>query len=133
MKRCGFCGSDELVREARAAAARVPRAAWPADDSRITDASGRRSWPRTLAAPRDRLRRGAPAVALAVATFAVCAAGALHWIGPVVAATVASGFAAFTLGWLLYAAVRASRLEEKFSACRAWDATGRPLQIECVG
>lgn len=133
IKFCGYCGSEDLVREARAAAARLPQQALPADGPRITDASGRRRWPRALVSPRDRLRQGATAGVLAAATFVSLAGATLRVIEPDIATIAAFAFATLTLGCLAYQAVRISRFQEKLAGCRAWDASGRPLQIERVG
>jgi len=133
IKFCGYCGSEDLVREARAAAARAPQHALPADGPRITDASGRRRWPRALVAPRDRLRHGSAAGALAAATLVSFAGATLRFIEPDLAVPATLTFATLTLGWLLYQAVRVSRFQERAASCRAWDASGRRLQIERVG
>jgi hypothetical protein len=133
IKVCAFCGSDDLVREARAAAARVPLQAPPADGPRITDPSGRRRWPDALASPRERLRHGAIASVFAAGMLLCSAAAPLDFAQATFAAQAGTGFAALTLGWLMIQVVRVSRLQGRFSGCRAWDAAGRPLQIERIG
>ena len=62
VKVCGACGGSSLVREARAAAARAPLVEPPP----VRNLRGPVRWPRPFAAPRQRLRAGAPLVGASV-------------------------------------------------------------------
>jgi len=130
-KRCAHCGSEALVRESRAAAARA--GGFDVEASRITDASGRLHFPRALVAPRERLRRGAAAVALGFAALVFAAAQSLGWLDPRAAVGLAHACAAGTFGWLAVQCVRVTRFRGERGRCRAWDAAGNPLPIERLG
>ena len=58
IKVCSVCGSGELVREARAAAARCLPQAQPPHEPGVCNLSGPVRWPRPFAVPRERLRHG---------------------------------------------------------------------------
>jgi hypothetical protein len=132
IKLCPFCGGRELVREARAAAARAPRQAQLSDGPRVFDGSGVRHWPRALAAPRDRLRHGGVVAALAGAWCLCVLLAALERAAdsPAIAASHATALAC--AAWLAYQGFRISQRRATLPGCRAWDATGRPLYIEQV-
>jgi len=131
IKVCSHCGSDALVREARAAAARA--GVFAVESCRITDASGRLLWPSALVSPRERLRRGAMAGALALAAGACLTALELHWVPPSLAIACAHACAASAFAWLALQGLHVTRLAGERTRCRAWDATGRPLPIERLG
>ncbi len=129
IKLCGFCGSRELVREARAAAARRPAQAPSVGGARVRSEFAPLDWPTALACPRDRLRVGGSLLLLAV-MFSASAAldvavadDALILLHAVVAAAAA---------WVLRREIRVAKLRAALSDCRAWHADGREIQIERI-
>jgi hypothetical protein len=128
-KLCATCGSRALVREAWAAAAIVRPC--PAE-TRVIVRGVRVAWPQGLCSPRDRLRAGAPAAALAL-LFATSAAVAAHAGVPLrffgAAGLVWSVSAG---GWALLAGLRRRLAPPWADGCRAWDARGRRLRIEVI-
>jgi len=130
IKVCGHCGGRELVREARAAAARRPSLAPTLAATQVRSAPARFDWPRALAAPRDRLRHGGVVAALASSFFASLA---LAWLD-LAAGGTSPAIVTATAGvaWTGYQLLRLSSATEPLSACRAWDAEGRPIPIERV-
>jgi hypothetical protein len=132
IKVCPFCGSGDLVREARAAAAREPRQAPLATGPRVCSLDGSERWPRALAAPRDRLRHGGIAASL-VGAFALTTALALLDLAPRDAAIATAYATAVACGlWIVYQLVRVSQMRASVPGCKAWDRYGRPLRIERV-
>ena len=128
-KVCAVCGGRALVREAWAAAM-VARPFLA--ETRVITRGARVAWPRGLRSPRDRLRAGAPAAALAV-LFASSAAAA------VLAGVPLRFFGTAGLVWSVSALACASlaslrrRLAFRWAdGCRAWDAHGRQLRIERI-
>jgi hypothetical protein len=68
IKVCSVCGSSELVREARAAAARcLPEG--PPHQPGVCNLSGPIRWPAPFALPRERLRHGCVLASLAGTLF----------------------------------------------------------------
>jgi len=132
IKVCPFCGGGELIREARAAAERVPRQAPPAAGPRVCNLSGPVRWPRALAVPRDRLRHGG-VVASLVGAFSMSAAlPVLDLAVSDGAVPAASAIAAVCGAWIAYQGVRVSQMRARLPGCKAWDRYGRPLRIERV-
>jgi hypothetical protein len=130
IKVCAFCGSGELIREARAAAERAPRWAPPAGGPRLRNLSGPVRWPRALAAPRARLRHGGVAAFLA-GTGLLSAVLALLDLAAADAAVAAAYATTAAFGvWLVYQAVRVAQMRATLPGCKAWDECGRPLRIE---
>jgi hypothetical protein len=132
IKLCPFCGGGELVREARAAAARSPRQAPPSDGPRILPSSPGPRWPRALATPRDRLRHGGVMASLAGAWIAIASLASLDLTAQAVAAATTHAVALACTVWIAYQAVRVSQRRARLPGCRAWDASGRPLHIERI-
>jgi len=132
IKVCAFCGSRELVREARAAAERAPRQAPPSSGPRVENLSGPVRWPRALATPRERLRHGGIAASLVGALLVSVVAAAQGLAVRDGAAAAASAIAVVCAAWLAYQVVRVSRMRSTLAGCKAWDRTGRPLRIERV-
>jgi len=126
LKVCAHCGSNSLIREARAAQARRPRVE-PRVAHRVRNSSGPERWPRALATPRARLRHGGIG-ALLVAGLIFC--GMLSAIpeAPGSAMGAAISFGTLSAIWLIVETVRIVRLQP--SRCAAWDAAGRSLTIE---
>ena len=126
IKVCPLCGSDSLIREARAAQARRPRTE-PRAVHRVRNAYGPERWPRALATPRERLRHGGIG-ALLIAGLALF--GMLSAIPqpPSNAVGAALSFGALSAIWLTIETARIVRLQP--SSCAAWDASGRALSIE---
>ncbi len=128
LKVCAHCGSDSLIREARAAQARRLRTE-PRAVHRVRNAYGPERWPWALATPRGRLRHGGIGVLLVAGWV---------WFGilsaipqpPGGAAGAALSFAALSAIWLIVETVRIVRLQP--SSCTAWDASGRALAIEWI-
>jgi len=110
-KLCTHCGSDQLMREARAAAARAPVLA---PRSRIESRGRFARWPAHLRDPRRRLIWGPISLGAWVLLGAGCGALAVVLIG---ACLASEGLEVW---------------REHFGRgrCRAWDATGRPIRIE---
>ena len=114
IKVCSVCGSGALMRESRAQALLYPPQVPPSSGAPIANRSGPSRWPRGLREPRQRLRCGGVWLAAwALAAAGLPAAGAL-------------------LGAALLCREIARELRRHFGPgrCRAWDAQGRPLQIE---
>jgi hypothetical protein len=132
IKVCSLCGSDELIREARAAAARSLPRALPAAEPRVRNLSGPGRWPRPFAVPRERLRHGFVLASLAGTLFVCLALVALGIASHTSMIAVVPWIAAACGGWILYEAVRVSRVRASWSSCKAWDSYGRPLRIERV-
>jgi len=132
IKVCPFCGSRELVREARAAAERSPRQAPPSGGPRVENLAGPVRWPRALATPRERLRHGGVVASLVGAFLASAALSALGLAAPDGAVAAAYAIAVVCAGWITFQVVRVSQMRATLPGCKAWDHTGRPLRIERV-
>lgn len=132
IKVCSVCGSAELVREARAAAARSPQHAPAVAETAVRNLSGPIRWPRPFAVPRERLRHGFVLASLVGALFVCLAMVALGAASPASMIALIQWIATACGGWILYEAVRVARLRAKWSSCKAWDRCGRPLRIERV-
>lgn len=132
IKVCSVCGSAELVREARAAAARSLPQALPASESEVRNLVGPVRWPQPFAAPRERLRHGSVPASL-VGALSFCLVLAAFGLAPQASMVALIHWIASTCGaWILYEVVRVSRLRARWSSCKAWDRYGRPLRIERV-
>jgi hypothetical protein len=112
-KLCPHCGSEQLMREARAAVARGPV---PALRVRIESRARFARWPAHLRDPRRRLVWGPIWLGAWVLVATGCQALAIALIGACLASE----------GWEI------GRKHFGRCRCRAWDATGRPLRIELV-
>jgi hypothetical protein len=126
LKVCAHCGSDSLIREARAAQARgLPTE--PRVVQRVRNAYGPDRWPQPLATPRDRLRHGGIG---AVLIAGLVMFGMLSAIPqpPDSAVGAAVSFGTLSAIWLIVETTRIVRLQP--SSCAAWDASGRALAIK---
>jgi hypothetical protein len=132
IKVCSACGSGELVREARAAAARSLPPAPLAAEPGVCNLSGPVLWPRPLAVPRERLRHGFVLASLAGTLFVCLALVALGIASHASMTAVTSSIATACGGWILYEVVRVLRVRATRSSCKAWDRYGHPLRIERV-
>jgi hypothetical protein len=132
IKVCPVCGSGELVREARAAAARCLPQPLPAGETGVCNLSGPVRWPRPFALPRERLRHGFVLASLAGMLLLYLALVALGVASPDSTIAVISWIATACGGWILYEVIRVSRFRATWSNCRAWDRLGRPLRIERI-
>ena len=110
-KLCTRCGSEQLMREARAAAARDPVLA---PRARIESRARFARWPAHLCNPRRRLVWGPIYLGAWVLIVAGYGALAIALIG----------------AQLTLEAIELYRQHIGRCRCRAWDATGRPLHIE---
>jgi hypothetical protein len=119
IKICADCGSENLLREARAASRRHSPVARSLGGDPIRNRRGPILWPAALRAPRDRMRIGAAALLLFAAPFA-------SWDVVQLAASLISAL------WLGREIVALRRRAAWLSACRAWDASGRPRRIEIL-
>jgi len=126
LKVCAHCGSDSLIREARAAQARRPRTEPRAVQS-VQYERGSDHWPRALATPRDRLRHGGIGALLVMGLVAFAMLGAIPR-PPESAVGAALSFGTLSAIWLIFEATRIVRLQP--SKCAAWDASGRTLAID---
>jgi hypothetical protein len=126
LKVCAHCGSDSLIREARAAQARrlqtEPRAV-----QRVRNAHGPDRWPRPLATPRDRLRDGGIGTVLVAGLVLFGTSSATSQPSEGAVGAVVS-FGALSAIWLIVEIARIVRLRP--SGCTAWDASGRRLAIK---
>jgi hypothetical protein len=131
-KVCARCGSDALMRESRAAAAR--RSGWAVDagDSRVHSRRAGLAWPRPFGSTRARLRSGSVAVLLIACAGAAWLAGALELAPATPALQTAGASGLLCASWLARLAYQLARPSGVVSECRAWDARGRPLPIEPV-
>jgi hypothetical protein len=132
IKVCSSCGSSDLVREARAAAARSPLQAPTASEPGVRNLSGPVRWPHPFAAPRERLRHGFVLASLAGTLFVCLALVALGITSRDPMIAMVPWIATACGGWILYEVVRVSRARTSLSSCKAWDHFGRPLRIERV-
>jgi hypothetical protein len=132
IKICAFCGGRELVREARAAAARQPQAAPSRWEARVHSAPARFDWPGAFANPRDRLRHGSVIALLAGTFVASLAPAALDPAGGGISLLIAHAAAAASVAWGAYQGLRTAQRRSDLSDCRAWDAHGRSIRIERV-
>jgi len=115
IKVCGVCGSQALMRESRAQALlQLPQAPPAAPGTRISNLSGPSRWPRALREPRQRLQNS---WAWLLAWLLVAAG--LHIPATIVAAVFFVREVKREVAW-----------RSGPGRCRAWDAQGRPLQIE---
>ena len=131
-KACAFCGSGELIREARATRRRMAPQAPSSHGPRVLGETGPASWPRGLATPRERLRHGGVGAALVVALLLSWALAATSLAA---ARSAAGANAALTLlcaSWMLHQIARVRRLRRELPGCRAWDGRGRPVSIELL-
>jgi hypothetical protein len=132
IKVCAFCGSRELVREARALAGRLPPQAPPSGGPRVANLSGPVRWPRALATPRERLRHGGVVASLLGAFVTSAALAALGiWAGDG-ALAAGTGIAVACAAWIAFQVIRVSQMRATLPGCKAWDRSGRPLRIEQV-
>ena len=132
IKVCAFCGGRELVREARAAAARSPQPAPSGWEAPVRSAPARFDWPEPFANPRDRLRHGSLITLLVGALIASLARVALDLAGYGTALAFAHATVAASVAWGSYQTLRAAQRRSDLSGCRAWDVRGRPIRIERV-
>ena len=115
IKVCGVCGSRALMRESRAQALlQLPQAAPSSFASCVSNLPGSSRWPRGLRAPQQRLQRAWPWLM----AWVLVAVG-LHVVAVVVASAFVGREIQRELAW-----------RSGPGRCRAWDAQGRPLQIE---
>ena len=128
-KLCARCGSCALVREARAAAA-VARPC--PTETRVIVRGVRVAWPQGLCSPRDRLRAGAPAAALALLLASSAAAAALAGVPLRFLGAAGLAWSVSAVAWALFACLRRRFALPWSDGCRAWDAHGRRLRIEVV-
>lgn len=131
-KACPNCGSDALMRECRAAAARRPPQATPSGGARVYSlASLGFSWPQPLGSTRVRLRNGAIG-------FSLLASGFVAWLlGALDVAPEEHALQAASAGWFLCATWLARQVQQiarqrHTSGCEAWGEDGRALRIERV-
>jgi len=130
IKICSFCGSRDLVREARAAAARHPETAPSGWEAPVRSAPARFDWPEGVANPRDRLRHGGVFALLVGSLGASLALAALDSSGNVAARLLVQALVASGVAWGAYQAFRVSQRRSELSSCRAWDSQGRSIRIE---
>ncbi|MEM7411780.1 MAG: hypothetical protein AAF430_16235 [Myxococcota bacterium] len=122
VKLCANCGGEELMREAR----RSRREAHdPSDVSRVFTEHGT-PWPRALAAPKARLRRGAALAAGGLACVVALFAGTGHF-GSVGGPAVGQASALVGMSWLF---LQMALLHRAPAPWQAWDERGRPLDID---
>jgi hypothetical protein len=128
IKVCPRCGSNQLMREARAAAARRVPQAPPTFGPPLRTLSGASPvpWPRALRTPRARLHSGS------VGALLLTVLPTLELAMSDVAPALVSASWLLLASWLLHQLYRVSRLRSTLPGCRAWDQHGRPLRIEQV-
>jgi hypothetical protein len=132
IKVCSFCGGRELVREARAAAAREPAQASAAGGARVRSEFDPIAWPALLAGPRDRLRIGGTLFAT-LATIGVSLLLAALNVAVNDLALIGANLVAAACAWpVVRDEVRDANTRIALSHCRAWDDEGRELRIERV-
>ena len=126
LKVCAHCGSDSLIREARAAQVRR----FPTEHrvvQRVRNAHGPDRWPRPLATPRDRLRHGGVGAVFVAGLVFFGIASAVPQ-SPDSAVGAALSFATLSAIWL--SAETARIVRRRFPNCAAWSASGRRLAIK---
>ncbi|MFQ5417854.1 MAG: hypothetical protein ACE5FL_12510 [Myxococcota bacterium] len=132
IKVCAFCGGRELIRETRAARQRELPQAPPSGGSQVRNLFGPVLWPRGLATPRERLRRGGVVAALAGALITSLAAAPLGLASAEASWAAVLWLGVASTGWSAYQGIRVAQLRAAESRCRAWDRDGRPLRIELM-
>jgi len=131
-KLCAFCGSGELIREARATRRRRSPQAPPSHGPRILSGSGKVRWPRALETPRERLRHGGAGVASVTALFLSWTLRTLSLVDGRIATATTLTAILLCASWMLHQIARVSRLRRTLPGCQAWDARGRPIHIELL-
>jgi hypothetical protein len=131
-KICAFCGSGELVREARAIRRRRAPQPAPLYSPRILSCSGTVRWPRALGTPRERLQQGGAGAALVAALLLSWTLGTLGLVDARMAIAMRLTASLLCASWMIHQIARVSRLRRALSGCRAWDARGRPIRIELL-
>jgi hypothetical protein len=132
-KVCGQCGSDTLMRESRAAAARHAPQARPATGSRIWSTAGLDfRWPLPLCSPRERLRSGAIGSSLLAFACGAWLLGAFDLTSHLRALQVLTCGGVLAAVWLAWQVHQIARRRSVLGDCRAWDDRGRMLRIERV-
>lgn len=132
IKVCAYCGSRELVREARAAAARQLEQAPPAGGTRVRSEFDPVDWPALFACPRDRLRLGGACLAIATtigASLLLTALGLAVNESLLICANLATAACA---GPVVRDELRIAHTRSALSHCQAWDEEGRELRIERI-
>jgi hypothetical protein len=132
IKVCAHCGSENLIREARAASRRQPPVARSYSGEPIRNRRGAVLWPRALRLPRDRMRIGATALLLLALPFASWGVAQLCAMGPEPSAASVGGASLLGALWLGREILSLGRRATWLGACRAWDASGRPRPIEIL-
>ena len=132
VKACAHCGSPQLMREARASAARRLPDAPPTFAPPVRNTTGPVSWPAALATPRARLRRGALGAGFLTAALAAFLLGTLEVVPPRLAFAGMLAATGATLLWLVRHAFQLARTRNVRAHCQAWDDHGRTLRIEPI-
>ena len=132
-KVCPECGSDALMRECRAAAARRTQQAWPAGGARVYSLSSLSfTWPRPLGSTRVRLRCGSAGALLLGFGASAWHLGALDVAPLALALQTASVAGLLGAPWLARQIQRIAKLRHGLEVCEAWDEHGRALRIERI-
>jgi hypothetical protein len=127
-KVCRFCGSESLIREARAAQARNA-SQFESGRARIRSALDPRRWPHAFATPRKRLVHGGIG-ALLLSGLSLC------WLlaalpQPSISAGLSASFFSYScVGWMIVEMLRV--LRHRAPRCSAWDESGREISIEWI-
>jgi hypothetical protein len=128
-KICRFCGSESLIREARAARLGTAAPA-PEEAPGIRSALNPRRWPRALGTPRKRLMHGGIG-ALLLSGVSLCWALSALPRPPVGAHTFSLYLIHLCVAWILVETLRV--MCHRAPRCSAWDETGRTIPIEWLG
>lgn len=126
-KVCAACGSDALVREARAAQRRDPAVlSW--GGGRLV-AAGQLGWPSALRTPTARMVHGSFGVAVLGVVLVERALAGLAGAAWATSSWLPGGLCAL---WLLWQGVQLLQSRPRSAGLQAFDENGRPLQVEAL-
>jgi len=129
IKVCGVCGSQSLVREARAAAVGEP-AALTQPAPRVSNLNGPVLWPRPFSTPRDRLHAGALGMLASLVALLGGGIAATHIASLLIPAICFTFSGVLAAAWLVRGGLLWLRTRSRLCAARAWTQDGRPIHIE---
>jgi hypothetical protein len=129
-KACPNCGSQALMRQSRASAARMGQLSPMQTPLGIRNETGPVRWPAPFRFPRARLRNGTLGALPGSLALLSWLCGAMGWLSLSAIATVASVALLLSLAWVIHNGIRLARLESALARCHAWDEQGRSLRIE---
>jgi hypothetical protein len=89
-------------------------------------------WPRSLRAPRARLRHGGVAIGLAAAAGLAWLLSSLGLAAPAALSIASQAAAGLGAAWASLLAMRVVQESAAAPRCQAWDEHGRPIPIQLL-